>query len=254
MEPTFTQKVEATAPLQQSSNFTYKPVDFTWKKILTILGVVLAVLIMWQWISSPMVVTVTGTGKASVPATSATVTATVSVNSDSAQNAINSAAAKADAIKPVLKTRGVPESNISESQVTTYPAGLVMAGATGYQAAIQVSAKTNHVSTLGDLVAKLYSAGATLVAQPVLSVENQTALETAASDAAVKDAKTQIGKIALKNLKPFRKIVYLAEDSGVTTSTTTSKADTVTQAQNQLAAQNGVFEIVKVVSVSYKLW
>lgn len=250
MEPTFTQKIEPI-PVQSGGCCEIK---FTFKKFLVLLGVVLAVLIIWQFVSSPMVVTVTGTGKVSVPATNATVTATISVNSDSAQNAITSAKSRAASIKSMLVSSGVAESDISESQITSYPAGLVTAGATGYQAALQIIAKTNHVSTIGDIVANIYAAGASLVAQPVLSVENQNALEAQASSAALKDAKSQVGKIALKNLKLIRKMVAYYEETGATTSTTTSKADISTQSNNQLAAQNGVFEITKSVSVSYKLW
>jgi hypothetical protein len=227
---------------------------FSVKKVLALLGVVLVVLILWQFVSSPMVVTVSGTGSVSVPATNASITTTVSVNSDTAQNAIAGAKVKADSIKSILIGSGIAESDISESQITSYPAALASTGATGYQAAMQIVAKTTHVSTVGDLVASLYAAGASLVAQPVLSVENQSALEAKASDAAILDAKTQIGRIALKNLKPIRKTIALYETTGSTTSTTTSKADTVTGTQSQLAATNGVFEITKSVSISYKLW
>ena len=249
MEPSFTQKIE---PIQSSNCCC--PMNFSFKKVLVMLGVVLAVLVLWQLVSSPMVVTVTGVGKVSVPATNAQVSVTISLNSDTAQSAMAAVKAKADSIKAILIGSGVAESDISESQITSYPASLAAAGATGYQAAMQIVAKTTHVSTVGDLVASLYSAGASLVAQPVLSVENQSALEVKASDAAIADAKKQISRIALKNLKLIRKTIALYETTGSTTSTTTSKADTVTGTQSQLAAQNGVFEITKTVSISYKLW
>lgn len=252
MESAFTQKIEPTPP--QSSGNCCCSMNFTFNKFLLMLGVVLSVLIIWQFVSSPMVVAVTGTGKVSVPATSATVTTTVSVNSDTAQNAITAANTRTAAIIQFLKSSGVSEENISVSQITSYPAGLVTAGATGYQASLQIVAQTSHVSTVGDLVASLYNAGASLVKQPVLNVENQSALEAKAEDAALKDAKSQVSKIALKNLKLIRKATALYETTSSTTSTTTSKGDTLTQANNDLAATNGVFEITKSVSVSYKLW
>jgi len=248
MEPTFTQKIEPT-PSQSSC-----PMNFSFKKVLAMLGVALVILILWQWISSPMIVTVTGIGDVSVPATNATVTTTVSANSDSAQGAMTAVKARAEAVKSILVGSGVAESDISESQITSYPASLVAVGATGYQAALQIVAKTAHVSTVGDLVASLYAAGASLVTQPVLSVENQSDLEAKATDAAIKDAKSQISKIALKNLKFVRKTVLLTEQTSANTSTSTSKADILTESQNQLAAQNGVFQITKAVSISYKLW
>jgi len=248
MEPTFTQKIEPQ-PVQSSC-----PMNFSFKKVLAMLGVVLVILILWQWISSPMIVTVTVIGDVSVPATNATVTTTVSANSDSAQGAISAVKSRAEAIKTILTGSGVAESDISESQITSYPASLASAGSLGYQAALQIVAKTSHVSTVGDLVASLYASGASLVNQPVLSVENQSDLEIKAADVAVKDAKSQISKIALKNFKFIRKIVFLDIQTSSTTSTSSSKADTLTQSQNQLAAQNGVFKIAKSASVTYKLW
>ncbi len=250
MEPAFTQKVDNSEPQGGGCCLC----RMTWKRFFALLGLVFSVLILWQIVSSPMVVTVTGTGEVAVPATNATVTTTVSVNSDTAQNAIGAVTTRSQIIIDLLKKSGIPEENISQSQITSYPAGLVTTGATGYQASLQVVAKTPHVSTVGDLVANLYASGATLVQQPVLSVENQKDLETKATDEALKDAKSQIGKIALKNMKLLRKVVSLYEQTSANTSTTTSKADTVTGAQNQLAAQNGVFKITKAVSVSYKLW
>lgn len=250
MEPTFTQKVEVPEP-QGGMCCIGK---FTWKRFLMLLGVVASVLILWQYISSPMVVTVTGTGKASVPATSATVTTTISVNSDTAQNALLGVRTRVEDIKAILVASGIAESDISISQITTYPAALVTTGATGYQAAIQITSKTVHVSTVGDLVASLYAAGASLVAQPVLNVENQSQIESEASNMALKDAKSQVSKIALKNLKLIRKATAMYESTSDTTSTTTSKADTTTSIKNDLAATNGVFEIIKSVTVSYKLW
>lgn len=249
MEPAFTQKIEPE--LQRNSSML---AGMTWKKFLILIGVVVSVLVLWQYISSPMVVTVTGTGKASVPATSATVTTTVSVNSDTAQGAIAAAKSKSEAIKAVLMASGVSESDISVSQITSYPAGLVTTGASGYQAALQMVAKTIHVSTVGDLIASLYATGATLVAQPVLSVENQDDLASKATDEAIKNAKSQISRISLRNLKFIRKATAMYESTSETTSTVTSKADAVTNSQSDVAAQNGVFEIVKAVSVSYKLW
>lgn len=254
MEPTFTQKVEAPPPLQQSSNFSFKQMDFTWKKLLIGLGFILVVLIMWQWISSPMIVTVSGVGTVSVPASSATITASVSVDSDSAQNAFSQIKAKTEALKAILIRSGVSEEDISVSQITSVPLNLVNPGTYGFQAGLQIGVKTKNVSSIGDLVADLYAGGASLVTQPTLAVDDQGSLETKAINEAIKDAKSKINPIALKNLKLFRKIVLLDIQSTSTTSTSTSKADTITEAKDAVAAQNGVFKIAKVASISYKLW
>ena len=93
-----------------------------------------------------------------------------------------------------------------------------------------------------------------MVSQPVLSAGDQKKLEDEAFDQALKDAKTQAGKIASKNWKFIKKIIALTQQSSASIATATSKADTLTEANNQQTAQNGVFKIVKAVSVSYKMW
>ena len=226
---------------------------FTVKKGLLIIVMFAVIFVIWQWLNSPMNVTVVGMGKVSVPATSATITTTVSINSDTAQNAITGVKTKSETIKSILMSTGVLESNISESQITSYPASMVVAGVEGYQASIQIVAKTEDVAKVGDLIGTLYTAGASLVAQPVLSVENQDDLEEKASSEAIKDAKSQVAKIALKNLKFIKKVVYLSEETSATTSTATSTASGTDDLTKEMAA-NGVFEIAKAVTLSYKLW
>ncbi len=222
------------------------------KRILLYVVLVVLALGVYVWISSPMIVTVTGSGEASVPATNATVSFTVSASDNSIAAAVASVSGKADSMRNYLKSKGIAEGDIAESQVTAVPAALVTTGAQGYQATISMAAKTIHVSEVDGLVADLYSNGALVVSQPVLSVENQDALSQQAFDAALKDAKNQAGAIGNKNWRFIRKIVSISQVSSPTTSTSTTKADiTNTNAQ---ATSNGVFKIVSAVSVSYKMW
>ena len=250
MEPTSAQP----SIIQQGPGQPSFSVKFTFKKIIVLLAVVFVVLVMWQWISSPMVVTVNGVGKVSVPATSATITATVSVNSDTSQNAITAVRAKTDSLKSILMSNGIPEEKITVSQVTSYPANLLTAGAAGYQAAVGLTAETTNLSAIDELVAGLYVAGASLVQQPVLYIDNQAQLEDEATKAALKDARSQVSKIALRHFKFIRKTIDLYEVDSTTTSTSTSKADAETSSQDEVAAANGVFQVTKSLSVSYKLW
>ena len=240
--------------IQQGPGQPSFSVKFTFKKIIVLLAVVFVVLVMWQWISSPMVVTVNGVGKISVPATSATIAATVSVNSDTPQNANNAVKAKVEVLKSVLMSSGVLEQDISQTQVVSYPANLITTGAGGYQAAVVLTAKTTNISGIDDLVASLYMSGASLVQQPVLNIENEAQLEDEATKAALKDARSQVSKIALRHFKFIRKTVDLYEVNSTTTSTSTSKADAETSSQDEVAAANGVFQVTKSLSVSYKLW
>ncbi|MEK9208622.1 MAG: SIMPL domain-containing protein [Patescibacteria group bacterium] len=223
-------------------------------KILLGSGLVLLVVVVWTYISSPLVITVTGSGEVSVPATNATLSFTLSANDNSIATAVSSVQNKADTMRSFLRTKGVAEGDIAQSQVTAVPASLVVAGASGFQATVSMAAKTVNVSSVSGLVADLYTNGALVVAQPVLSVENQNKLNQEALDSAMKDARSQASKIGNSNWKFIRKIVSISQASSPSTSTSTTKADVVTSGANTTAATNGVFKIVKAVSVSYKMW
>jgi uncharacterized protein YggE len=223
---------------------------WSFKGILLTLVSVVFLMLFWNCISSPMIITFTGTGEVNVPATNASVSFSLLSSDVSAQGAIASVKEKAKLIKQVIIASGVPEEDILESQVTSAPA---QTGG-GYQALISMGAKTIHVANISDLIGTLYANGAAVVSQPTLSVENKADLEAKAVDDAMKDAKSQASKFALKNWKFFRKIVSISQQTSASTSTSTSKADAVSEATSQEAAANGVFEIVKAVSVSYEMW
>lgn len=224
------------------------------KKVLLLAGMAFLALTLWTYVSSPLLVTVTGSGEVSVPATNATLSFTLTANDNSISNAVSSVQGKADTMRSFLKTKGVAEGDIAQSQVTAVPAGLVSAGATGFQATVSMAAKTKNVANVPGLVADLYTNGALVVAQPVLSVENQDTLDQRALDTAMRDAGDQASKIGNSKWKFIRKIVSISQVSSPTTSTSTTKADAITSAGNSIAATNGVFKIVKAVSVSYKMW
>ncbi len=222
--------------------------------ILISLVIFIPVLFIWQWISSPMVVTVRGLGQVSVPATSATITLTINANAPNSPDSINAVKNKAESIRILLTGSGIAESDIAESQVVSYPAGLAAAGLEGFQSSIQMTAKTNNVASVSELVGNLYSAGASLVNQPVLNVENQKKLEEQATKEALRDAKDQVSNIGRKNFKFIRKMIALSEQSSETSSTISSRPDFLDQDFNEEAALNGTFKIAKLVTVSYKLW
>lgn len=262
MYPTQPTQSSSTPVVQSSRGFTANVVSeatsvfssWDWKKILLLTGSVLVILAAWIYISNPMVVTVTGSGEVSVPATNATLSFTLSATDNSISGAVNSVSSKADTVRSYLKSKGISDTNIAQSQVTAVPASLITPGASGFQATISMAAKTTHVSEVGGLVSDLYSNGALVVAQPILSVENQDTLSQKAFDSALSDAKKQAGQIGLANWKFIRKIISISQVSSPSTSTSTTKADTLTSANNQVAATNGVFKIVSAVSVSYKMW
>lgn len=245
MDPT-----QPVSPAPSDSRFSmkYAPQGGPRKFAFGILGIVI-LLVVYTWISSPMVVTVTGTGEVSVPAENATLTFTVSASDASPANAATAVNARSAAIRAMLIGAGTAESDIVESPVRVVPASVISAGASGYQAVISMGAKTVHVGDLPSLVSSLYTAGASLVSQPVLSVESQEELEQQAFDGAMKDAKAQASRIALKNWKLVRKIVNVTQATSPLTSTVTSRGEITAE-----ATQPDVFKIVKAVAVTYKMW
>ena len=58
------------------------------KKIVYLLSAAVVLMIFWNWVSSPMIVTVTGKGEVNVPATNATVTFSLSATDTTSQAAI----------------------------------------------------------------------------------------------------------------------------------------------------------------------
>lgn len=224
------------------------------KRFFTYLILAVVLLIIYVYASSPLVATVTGVGEVSVPATNAVVSFSISASDASIGGAVATVQTKASFIRKFLQSNGVAEGDIAISQVTAVPANLVTAGATGFQASVSMAAKTSRVSNVSNLVSDLYTNGAYVVAQPVLSVENQSKLDQQAFDSAMKDANTQAGGIAKTNIKLFKKIIAISQASSPTTSTSTTIADATSIAGNASAATNGVFKIVKAVSVSYKMW
>lgn len=246
IQPNQDSRITQTIHTEASSN--------NFKKYLLIGLGIFVLMIFWIWVNNPMFLTVTGVGSVSVPATNATVSFTLSANDGSIGGAISSVQAKAGYMENFLKSQGVAEGDIAQTQVTAVPAVLVSVGSTGFQATISMAAKTIHVSDVSNLISSLYSNGAVVVAQPVLSVENQDALTQQAYDSAMKDAKTQSDKIGMSSWKFIRKVVQVSSTSSASTSNSSTKADTLTSANNQTAATNGVFKVAQAVTVSYKMW
>jgi uncharacterized protein YggE len=255
MDPALNQTYAAQTPQKPSFMDHFGSMDLR-KKGLGLLGIAIAVVVLgflWTWTTSPMIITVNGIGEVSVPAEAATLSFTVQMSSGTAQGAIDQVKNSANALTQILKGTGVSDTDIAEAQVTVIPAGSVSQAASGYIASITMAAKTTDVAKVNSLIATLYGNGVTLVSQPILSVEKKDELEKKALDLAIKDAKKQAGDMAWKNLKPIRKIISITQASSSSTSTATSKADATTQAEN-LGTENGVFKIVKAVSISYKMW
>ncbi len=226
----------------------------SWKKYLGYGISAIVLIFVYSWIMSPMLVSVTGVGEISAKTETATLTFTLSSNAENPQVATSTIKTNVSKIKETLKTSGIPESDIFESQASVLPASAVVAGATGFQATTSMGIKTTQINNLDGITNNLYALGAVVVTQPVLSVGSIDTLEKQAYDLALKDANKKSWGIALSNWKIIKKIVLIEQSTTQPTSTVTSKAGTIDQVEKNLTPDDGLIKISKVVSVSYKMW
>lgn len=231
-----------------------EPVTPSWKKYLLYALLVIAAIFSYEWISSPMVITVTGVGSVSAPAESGSLTFSLSANADNPENALNSIKNNVIKVKSSLGQLGIPESDIYESQASVVPASTVLPGSTGFQATVSMGLKTKKVTIMDRIIATLYSNGATVVSQPVLTVQQKEKMEKDSFNLAFKDAKSKAWAIQLSNLKFIKKVVLVQESQNQSTSTVTTKADTASQVTGSVSPNDGLIKVNKVVSVSYKMW
>lgn len=227
---------------------------FPWKKYLGYALAVLLLIFAYSWIMSPLVITVTGVGEVSAPAENAVLTFSLSTNKENPNDAVAEVKSLVSNVKDSLKSFGVGDSDVYESQVAVVPAGAVVAGATGFQATVSMGLKVNSVSNLDSLTASLYGMGAQVVSQPQLSVEDSKKLESEAYALALKDAKSKANATALKNWKLIKKIVLIQESQTPVTTTVTKQAGEIDSVELNVDPNTGLIKFSKVLSVSYKLW
>lgn len=211
------------------------------KKIWLIGIAVIVAVVFGMWIFSPTEVMVAGVGTVSVPATSATFNVTVTSSNDAANVALTDLRSKVSNIKKVLGDINIGSDNITETQVTITPSAAIVPNAKGYQAMETLTVKTGNVPMAAEMVVNMYASGATIVSQPVVTVENQEKLEKEALSKALTKAKQSLSDTI--GFRPIHKIIGIQQASSGNTATVT-KATT----------DNSTFEVTKAVSVIYRVW
>jgi uncharacterized protein YggE len=221
----------------------------TKKILLVIIGI--AVLIgLYNYISTPLIVTVTGTGETSVSANTAGVSFTVTTNNISPVIAVNDLQAKANILGDVLVNNGVLKTDIVRSQPQIVPASLVSANASGYQASMTMGGKTSKVDQIANLTAVLYEKGATLVSQPILAVEDIKVHEDEALKQALYNAKVQARKLQLKQLKLIKRVASISQSETGSTGTVSTQSKAIEVG----GLTSDSIKISKTVSVTYRMW
>jgi uncharacterized protein YggE len=198
---------------------------------------------IWNYVSSPLVVTVVGRGEVTNPKANFSVSFSLVADAADTSSAISLIRAKTTSIKTVLENFGVKLDDILESQTSTVPLSSLVGSASGFRSTVSLSVTKVESGKVDALIALLYSSGATMVGQPAINTDDQTALEQQAYNLAVKDAASQAKKIASSNWK----MIYKATD--ITKSTSPSSSVT-----GKDSANSGYSKVTTLVNVSYKMW
>jgi uncharacterized protein YggE len=220
---------------------------------IQLLFVGLVLLVVYNYLRSPLVVTVNGMSRKVVPADTASLTFNVSATEDSAPMAVTAVTNKVAVMKAGLKQAGVTEAEMMETQPQVYPAALVVPGSSGYQANLTVGVKTKQVTSIGPMMTSLYEQGAVLVSQPVFLVEDMSRYENEVLAEALHNAKGKAVEIQRRHLKPVRQVAAITQAETETSGTVTMKTtgeDTLMG--NTLTTDN--ITLVKMVNVSYRMW
>lgn len=209
-----------------------------YRKMLAVFGLTLIGIVFYVWVSSPLVVTVNGSSEVKVPAGYATVGLVVSETAATSSEAIARLNSKSGQVTQLLQLKGIRADDITTGQPSIFPAAAAGSTGGGFTASVNMTVKIMATDNLADLMSNLYSTGATVVTQPVISSDNQEELEQKAFTEAMKDAQKQAARIARNKWKLIKKVVAIAQaDSGQST-----------------VASGESFKLVKTVAVSYKMW
>ena len=194
-----------------------------------------------MWVLSPTEVTATGVGKVRLPASEAILSVTLASSADDAKTVDSEIKKKVTAINSAL-TEVEMVGDVSQSVVNIVPAATVVAGAKGYQGVKTMTLRIKDVNSVGEVIAKLYDNGASVVSQPIIGVENEEVEAKAALEDALANARANL-KRTVGPLRIIRKVVDIQQAS--------------TGSSASLAVTTGdktEVEVSRAVSVVYRVW
>jgi hypothetical protein len=163
------------------------------------------------------VLTVVGTGRAVLPPDTADVTLGVSLRGASANEVAQSASSAMAAVVTSLTDAGIAEDAIQTTQLNlspvydyeTEPPPIV-----GWEATNMVRVTVSDIDAVGDIVDSAMQAGANRIDAISFRVDDQSAAEAAAREAAVTDASVKAGELATAAGLDLSGIISLSEIAG----------------------------------------
>ena len=161
-------------------------------------------------------ITVVGTGETKAPPDRATIQLGVQSEAQTAQDALTDNSGKMTALINKLKELGVDPKDIQTSNFSVSPTyssnGRTV---TGYQVTNTVSVVIRDVAKAGDMLDKVVSAGANTIYGIAFSINDPKALQEAARNQAIADARTRAQAMAQAAGGTVGQVLTISETIGM---------------------------------------
>ena len=199
-------------------------------------------------------ITVVGTGEVKAAPDQATVQIGVQTQGEAARDALTENNAKMAALIEQLKQLGVAEKDIQTSNFSISPTynndGRVV---TGYQVNNMASVTIRYVAAAGDLLDKIVSAGANTVWGISFGIGDPKALQSAARDAAIADARTRAEAMAKAAQGTVGQVLSISENIGQVPQPLLMQGGAGAAAADSVAVAPGEQAVTAQVQITYEL-
>ena len=199
-------------------------------------------------------ITVVGTGEVKAAPDQATVQIGVQTQGEAARDALTENNAKMAALIEQLKQLGVAEKDIQTSNFSISPTysndGRVV---TGYQVNNMASITSRNVAAAGDLLDDIMSAGANTVWGISFGIGDPKALQSAARDAAIADARTRAEAMAKAAQGTVGQVLSISENIGQVPKPLLLRGGGEAGAADSVAVATGEQAVTAHVQITYEL-
>ena len=161
-------------------------------------------------------ITVTGAGRAAGPRDECLITVGSEVRAGTAPEALARSSESLERMRSTLLEAGIPATALATSAVSLSPVYEEYPTVAGFSAAVQLTATTQELSGVGDLLAAVVTAGgdAARLHEVTYRHSDTTALATAAREAAWEDALARATQLAQLSGRTLGDVVSVVEAGG----------------------------------------
>ncbi len=161
-------------------------------------------------------ITVVGQGKTVAVPDTAVVQLGVQTLADTAREALTQNNAAAEALLAKLRELGVADRDIQTSSVNIWPQyDRDGTRVTGYQVSNTVTVKIRNIEQTGELLDQVVDVGANNISGISFTIDDPSALEQAARDQALNDARARAEAMAQATGASVGEILYITESIGM---------------------------------------